>query len=84
MMLDLDPAGIPNLPGAACAGIPTPEVFFAFEPHRIEQARDVCRRCPAIRACLEWALTHDEDGIWAATTPQQRGQLLARHRKEAS
>lgn len=67
MLLELDPAGIPNLPGAACTDIPTPEVFFAFEPHRIEQA-----------------LTHDEDGIWAATTPQQRGQLLARHRKEAS
>ena len=53
MLLDLDPARIPNLPDAACRDIPTPEIFFAFETHRIEQARDVCRRCPAIRACLQ-------------------------------
>jgi WhiB family redox-sensing transcriptional regulator len=84
MLFDIDPAAIPNLPGAVCRDIPTPEIFFAFEDHRIEQARDVCRRCPAIRDCLQWALTHKEYGVWAATTEEQRTELLTRHRKEAS
>ncbi|WP_193613132.1 WhiB family transcriptional regulator [Nocardioides lijunqiniae] len=84
MLIELDPAGIPDVPGAACRDIETPEIFFAFEEHCIEQAREVCRRCPGIRACLAWALAHKEHGVWAATTEEQRTELLDRHRKEAS
>lgn len=32
----------------------------------------VCAMCPLNDICLEWALTHDEFGIWAGLTRMQR------------
>ena len=69
----------PLLPDAACKNTTDPEAFFAFDDRKTEQARNICRRCPAIRACLTWALTHDEYGVWAATTEKQRADLLTRY-----
>lgn len=81
--INLTGVDFPKLPDAACKGVTDPERFFAFEDHRIEQAREVCRRCPVIRECLAWALTHTEHGVWAATTASERTELLARHRRTA-
>lgn len=82
-----DPSAIvvdfPRLPDAACKGTANPDRFYAFEEYQIEQARNICRRCPAIRECLVWALTHTEEGVWAATTADERAELLARHRRTA-
>ncbi|HEY0889346.1 MAG TPA: WhiB family transcriptional regulator [Nocardioides sp.] len=70
---------VPELDGAACADTSNPDAFFSFEEWETEQARNICRRCPAIRDCLAWALTHREHGIWAGTTPEQRDALVRRH-----
>lgn len=73
---------LPVLPDAACASTPDPDVFYAdrTEHRRLEQARNYCRRCPALRDCLTWALTTGEDhGVWAGTTPEQRHTLATRH-----
>lgn len=75
----LERVTFPDLPDAACAGTTDPEAFFSFNDWRIDQARNICRRCPEIRACLAWALTHSEHGLWAGTTEEQRHQLRARH-----
>lgn len=72
-------ADIPELDGAACAETANPDAFFSYEDWETEQAREICRRCPAIRDCLAWALTHKEHGIWAGTTPEQRDALRRRH-----
>lgn len=82
-MLDRLTSDFPSLPDAACTTTSDPDRFFATEPNRIAQAKNVCRRCPAIRACLEWALTHAEYGVWAATTEQERADLVNRHRRTA-
>jgi len=37
-----------------------------------EYAKQICRRCPVIHDCLAYATAHDLDGIWAATTRQER------------
>lgn len=70
---------MPQLPDAACKGTSNPDAFYSFNPRELEQARNICRRCPAIRDCLAWALTHTEEGIWAGTTEEQRKELRARH-----
>ena len=38
----------------------------------VEHAKQICRRCPVIDDCLAYATAHDLDGIWAATTRQER------------
>lgn len=83
-LLAISTDGLPLLPEAACRSVEKPDIFFAFEEHHLAQARRICHRCPEIRNCLTWALTHTEHGIWAGTTPEQRAELLTRHRKEAS
>lgn len=72
-------ADIPQLDDAACAETANPDAFFSYEDWETEQAREICRRCPVIRDCLTWALTHKEHGIWAGTTPEQRQALRQRH-----
>lgn len=40
---------------------------------RLEQARQICLRCPVLSTC--WKYAHDNpdlDGVWAATTKQER------------
>lgn len=63
-----------------------PELFF---PHgttgqaldQIEQAKAVCRQCPVINACLEWALqTNEQHGVWGGRSEEER-RGMARRRK---
>ncbi|GAB1331300.1 WhiB family transcriptional regulator [Streptomyces sennicomposti] len=55
-----------------------PELFFplgegALSLRQIEQARAVCRRCPVLRECREFALRHREyDGVWGGMTARER------------
>lgn len=66
---------------AACRGADGEAFFPSPADHeRTEQARQICRRCPVLRACLAYALEWDVDGIWAATTKQERDALRKKHR----
>lgn len=38
----------------------------------VEYAKQICGRCPVIHDCLAYATAHDLDGIWAATTREER------------
>ena len=38
----------------------------------VEYAKQICRRCPVINDCLAYAKAHDLEGIWGATTRQER------------
>lgn len=55
---------------------------------QVAQAKAVCRRCPVVSQCLDWALEHGEnDGIWGAMTPDERRALRRwdrTHRRVAS
>jgi hypothetical protein len=35
----------------------------------------LCKRCPELNKCLEWALVHEDQGIWAGTTPNDRKRI---------
>ncbi|GGW16100.1 hypothetical protein GCM10018980_17250 [Streptomyces capoamus] len=59
---------------ALCVG-EDPELFFPVTETdaATARARAVCRRCPVLRPCRDWAVRHGEtDGVWGATTASQR------------
>lgn len=50
-----------------------PGTFFPDPPEEAGSAVAVCRQCPVAGPCLAAALTTAEpDGVWGATTPQER------------
>jgi WhiB family redox-sensing transcriptional regulator len=68
---------------AACRA-EDPELFFPVGTTgpaalQIEEAKAVCRRCPAIEQCLNWALTSgQEHGVWGATDEDERRSIKRR------
>ena len=67
-----------------CVLIGDPELFFPIsygDEHmfQIRQAKKVCRKCPLIADCLEFALeTGDQHAILAGTTPADRDRIRKR------
>lgn len=39
---------------------------------QIEEAQAVCRSCPVMEQCAQWALDNHESGIWGGMTDQDR------------
>lgn len=74
----------PNWEYAACRQV-DPELFFPVGhtlgwSKQIEQAKQVCNRCPMRSACLEWALSTGQwSGVWGGMTETER-RTLARGR----
>ena len=61
-----------------------PELFFPVG-HGLEavmqadDAKAVCRRCPVVMTCLEWALeTRQPYGVWGGLDERQRFNVLRR------
>jgi WhiB family transcriptional regulator, redox-sensing transcriptional regulator len=56
-----------------------PEAFFPEKGvggHRsVQIAKKLCRQCPYVDRCLQWALDNSERGIWGGTTEKERRQL---------
>jgi WhiB family redox-sensing transcriptional regulator len=75
---------------AACRDT-NPDLFFPVGTtgpaiEQIEQAKAVCRECPAQVPCLEFALmTNQDSGVWGGTSEEERRKLrkqyLARQRR---
>ena len=60
----------PNTPGQDLRGVRKTEA--------VEAAIAMCRKCPVLKQCLEYALQHPESteyGIWGGTTPPQRRRI---------
>jgi WhiB family redox-sensing transcriptional regulator len=55
-----------------------PELFFPIGTGEVADrqavaAKTVCRRCPVIATCLEWATTNGPvAGVWGGTTELER------------
>jgi len=66
-----------------CVGIDT-ELFYpenaelTAEQHRL--FKRICGDCPVKDMCLEWALCHEREGIWAGTRPHDRRVIRERTR----
>lgn len=68
-----------------------PELFFPIGNSgpallQIEEAKAVCRRCPVIEQCLQWALESGQDeGVWGGLSEADRRNMrrrVARKRAE--
>lgn len=65
--------------GGACTG--KTDLFFlpAHKSREIiakeKEAIFICEPCPIRENCLEWALHHEQYGIWGGTTEHQRRVL---------
>ena len=59
-----------------CSEIDT-ELFFPNngEQEQSESAKKICKRCPHLAECFEWALTYERFGIWGATSPRERMRM---------
>lgn len=83
------------LEGAECAKLSAKEanyLFFQINPNTPDQdlrgvrkteateaAITMCRSCPVLKQCLEYALSHPESaeyGVWGGTTVPQRRRIL--------
>jgi WhiB family redox-sensing transcriptional regulator len=67
----------------ACAGDPAPDDFTEDRHRHIyrdlrERARQVCYGCPFVNPCREWALATYQQGMYGATTTQERRVLRRR------
>ena len=59
----------------------SPDLFFPptfslkYTP-QINAAKEICRTCPLLIPCREWALPQvDLDGVWGGTTPPDRKKM---------
>lgn len=58
-----------------------PELFFPIGNTgpallQIEEAKAVCRQCPVMESCLEWALSTGQDaGVWGGMSEDERRAL---------
>jgi WhiB family redox-sensing transcriptional regulator len=62
-----------------------PELFFPVGNSgpaimQIAEAKAVCRRCPVMSACLDWALESGQDaGVWGGMSEDERRALKRRN-----
>jgi WhiB family redox-sensing transcriptional regulator len=57
-----------------------PNIFFPENNRWAEQvAKRICLGCPVMAQCMDYAITHDEVGIWGATTDRDRRKIKARY-----
>jgi WhiB family redox-sensing transcriptional regulator len=60
--------------------IEDPDLWFAEEPARLEEAKRLCDSCPVRSACLDGALLRGEPwGVWGGEI-FERGAVIARKR----
>jgi WhiB family redox-sensing transcriptional regulator len=58
----------------------------AFFPERGEEhviyslARTICSGCEVKEKCLEWAIRHEDHGMWGGTSPTERRQIRRRRK----
>ena len=64
-------------PEAVCAQV-DPEAWFPEQGGNPRPVKALCATCPIVAACLTHALTHDELGVWGATSVVERAVLTGR------
>lgn len=67
-----------------CASVGVDIMYSSERGHAKEVKRDVadvvCRDCPFIKECYNWAIHHEEFGIWGGTTATERWQIRAKNK----
>jgi WhiB family redox-sensing transcriptional regulator len=63
----------------ACSGMES-WVFFPEErgnATQVQWAKRICRNCPVLETCRNWALSHGEKfGVWGGLSERERREIL--------
>ena len=54
------------------------ELWFAQDHHSQAKAIAVCQTCPVRNECLEFALEHDERGVWGGQSERGRRRIISK------
>ena len=61
-----------------------PATFFPSDGVGVDKARKICRDCPVMGTCLEYALEERIDhGVWGGCSERERRRILKRRRDGA-
>lgn len=69
--------------GANCANMDT-DIFFMPDDdklnrkersERILRAKRICNGCPVMKRCQNYAINHNEVGVWGGMTEKERNEL---------
>jgi WhiB family redox-sensing transcriptional regulator len=61
-----------------------PATFFPSDGVGVDRARKICKECPVVGQCLEYALDSRIDhGVWGACSERERRRILKRRREDA-
>lgn len=63
-----------NFENGICKGA-DPSLFDGETLMAVIEAKRICGACPIQNYCLQWALKHEEAGVWGGTTPSERRAL---------
>jgi WhiB family redox-sensing transcriptional regulator len=69
---------------ALCRKFNDPKIWFpdeAGDTEAAQEAKEICKQCPVIEACLEWAIDNNEQGIWGGMGISQRARLKTTRRR---
>jgi len=62
-----------------------PTTFFPSDGAGVDRARKICKDCPVIGTCLEFALEERIDhGVWGGCSERERRRILKRRRDEVA
>ena len=60
-----------------------PSTFFPSDGVGVDRARKICRDCPVMATCLEYALEERIDhGVWGGCSERERRRILKRRRDD--
>lgn len=61
-----------------------PATFFPSDGAGVDRARKICKECPVLGTCLEFALEERIDhGVWGGCSERERRRILKRRRAES-
>lgn len=58
-------------------------LFHPQKSQSAQPAKAVCAVCPVRPECLDYALTHDEHGVWGGLSRKERNDLRRQQRRAA-
>jgi len=63
----------PPFDGSQVCAQTDPELWFPTSEKQTGRiAKSLCRTCPWLKSCLDYALRHEVVGVWGATTERER------------
>lgn len=66
-----------------CAGVDIDVYFPKGDCNTTALAKSLCKSCPFVLECLEFALANKAQGIWGGTTTEERKAMSANAVREA-